>query len=48
MEDGEPAEATAGDAEIILSRLKALSQHRGVDFELKQTNRGYEVDIVQA
>lgn len=48
MEDGEPAEATAGVADIILSRLKALSEGRGVAIELRQADGGYEIHIVQA
>lgn len=44
-DDGEPLDATAEDAEVLLSRLVALSKGHGISFELHQQGGGYEVLI---
>jgi len=46
-EDGEPVEAAVEDAELLLSRLNALSKGRGTEFALKKLGSGFEVDITQ-
>ncbi|KAI1617333.1 hypothetical protein EDD37DRAFT_37378 [Exophiala viscosa] len=46
--NGEPAEATMEDAEVLLLRLRALSQGRGTSLELRQAKHGYAVHITQA
>ncbi|EXJ79495.1 hypothetical protein A1O1_08759 [Capronia coronata CBS 617.96] len=47
-EDGEPLAATPGDAQVLLSRLNALSKGRGTAFELKELEQGYEIRITKA
>ncbi|EXJ92792.1 hypothetical protein A1O3_01345 [Capronia epimyces CBS 606.96] len=46
-EDGEPVEATPDDAQLLLSRLNALSHARGAAVELKKLDRGYEFIVTQ-
>ena len=47
-QDGEPVEATAEDADVLLSRLTALSQGRGTAFRMTKTETGYEVSVNRA
>ena len=47
-EDGEPVESELDDAELLFSRLVALSKGRGTAFELKKLGSGFEVNITQA
>ncbi|KEF57730.1 uncharacterized protein A1O9_05649 [Exophiala aquamarina CBS 119918] len=47
-EDGEPCEATTKDTEVLISRLNILSKGRGVHFDLRQLEGGFEIGIVKA
>lgn len=47
-EDGEPLEAESRDAEILSTRLNALSQAWGTGFELKKEKRGFEIVITRS
>ncbi|KAK5053052.1 hypothetical protein LTR84_002026 [Exophiala bonariae] len=44
-EDGEPREATEDDANVLVSRLKALSKGWGVIFDLRKLELGFEIMV---
>ena len=46
-EDGEPLEARSEDAEVLVCRLTALSKARGVAFDLRKQEKGFEVFITR-
>jgi poly-gamma-glutamate capsule biosynthesis protein CapA/YwtB (metallophosphatase superfamily) len=48
LEDGEPIEGAVDDAELLLTRLRALSKGRGTEFELKKLAKGFEINITPA